>query len=57
MRGGFAPVPRAAEWEMGAAGKYNRVPLPPGLTDSAASRQAWFRRCLDAIGALRLPVR
>jgi len=43
-----------AQWEMGAAGKYNRIqPSPP--SDSAATREGWFRTCLGAIAALRLP--
>ena len=41
-----------AQWEMGAAGKYNRVPPPAGVVDTAAARQQWFRDGLAAIGRL-----
>lgn len=42
-----------AQWELGAAGKYCRVPLPPGLgPETPAQREAWFRSCLEAIERL-----
>ena len=45
-----------AQWEMGAPGKYNRVsPAPP--SDGKPARERWFRECLQAISALRPPLR
>jgi hypothetical protein len=40
-----------AQWEMGSAGKYNRVsPAPP--SDSAETRELWFAQCLDEIAKI-----
>ena len=53
--GGGAPIVinMNAQWEMGAAGKYNRVTPPAGVgPDSRARREAWFAACLDAIARL-----
>lgn len=45
------------QWETGAAGKYNIVPVPPGCPqDSAANRETWFKTGLDAIGRLDPPL-
>ena len=41
-----------AQWERGPALKYNRVPTPYGLEDSAAQREKWFLACLRAIDTL-----
>lgn len=41
-----------AQWELGPALKYNRVPAPPGTTDSCQQREQWFSECIKAIDAL-----
>jgi hypothetical protein len=42
-----------AQWELGPALKYNRVPCPATYgSDSSANREIWFQRCLDKIAAL-----
>jgi hypothetical protein len=38
------------QFEMGQAGKYKRVPLPPG-GESTATRYRWFKAALDALAA------
>ena len=44
-----------AQWGMGAPGKYNRVsPAPP--SDSARTREYWFRDCLHAIAQINPPL-
>jgi hypothetical protein len=39
-----------AQWEMGPAGKYNRV--SPAPSDSAETRELWFAQCLDEIAKI-----
>jgi hypothetical protein len=39
-----------AQWEMGAAGKYNRV--KPAPDDSKEQRELWFQQCLAEVGKL-----
>ena len=42
-----------AQWELGPAEKFDRVrPAPPD--DSEATRQGWFRECLNAMSKLKL---
>lgn len=42
-----------AQWELGAAGKYNRIQAPTGTSDTREQRERWFRSCLQRIGELR----
>lgn len=45
-----------SQWEMGGPEKYNRVPPPDGLRDSASQRERWFQACLDELaGCQDLP--
>ena len=42
-----------AQWELGPALKYNRVPCPAIYgSDSSANRVTWFQNCLDSISNL-----
>jgi hypothetical protein len=53
-----AVISMNAQWEMGAAGKYNRVKPPEGVPpDSASNREMWFQSCLDAISRLEPRIR
>ena len=40
-----------AQWELGPAGKYNRIPCPAkhGGEDSEQNRLRWFRKCLSLL--------
>ena len=39
-----------AQWELGPALKYNRVPCPAEYgSDSRGNREAWFQQCLDNV--------
>ena len=43
-----------AQWELGLALKYNRIPCPQSFgSDSAENREAGFQQCLDAISDLK----
>ena len=47
-----------AQWEMGAALAYERIPCPSEYgKDSPAGREDWFVKCLDAISNLKSPQR
>ena len=41
-----------SQYEMGGPGKYRRVEFPPGVSDLAPQREAWFAQCLQAISQL-----